>query len=45
MYKVILILHKFFFKYESGDGQTKPPPEKTTSQKKKPSLIMVKRKQ
>ena len=42
MYKVILILDKFFLKYEGGD-QIDPPPhpsEKTTP--KKPSLIMVK---
>ena len=41
MYKVILILDKFFLKYERGVKLTSPlPPGKTTL--KKPSLIRVK---
>ena len=40
MYKVILILDKFFLKYEGGVKLTPPSPEKTTL--KKPSFIRVK---
>ena len=42
MYKVILILYKFFLKYEGGSIWPPPPTRKTTL--KKPSLIRVKRK-
>ena len=39
MYKVILILDRFFVKYEHGGGSNWPPSRKTIL--KKPSLIRV----
>ena len=40
MYKAILILDKFFLKYEGERGGQNDPPGKTTL--KKPSVIRVK---
>ena len=43
MYKVILILDKFFFKYEGGGGGklTPPPPQKKLPSKS-PALLGLK---